>query len=868
MSRTKKFQILILAVLAAVFGFTAFFVRGNAFAAAPDMTGMVNAITSESTVSGWGDAEGVFSYSDETKGSLKFSTEAPNAAGRIIGYTTSPSSVAVQSFMVTMHPTSAYTWDYVVFRSDAEMNDFIAVAFCPAGMITLFERNGGEFYSHVEQSENIGGTTTHAVYELKKDVAELKDKTEVALTVWSSNSVVKVFAGETLIYEQVLPRAVMPGTGLFALSSASSYGAIELTNLTCYVTETGEAPEVSDLTNVITEKSSASNVGWGESGVYGYESTGGNFKFAADTASTGRLVNFYGAAETDVSIFTFTATMHPDSQFTWDYVIFRSDASLNNFVSLGFCSYGFVSLFERYDGEFYGHVQQPAALDGTPMNAVYALGNRSEITGKSEVTLTVWSNSQLVRVYSGDTLIYEEVLRHEVNPGVGLFTYSGASGYSGAELSDMSCYVSVSDPVPDTTGKADLLTAQSNAYLAWAAPEGATAELKYDETLGANFHFGNVDGMVSGAMGVSHDGKTDGKTIHQFTVDLTEHDYSYSMFIFRASGPSTIDNFIALAFRKEVGAMKIISRYNDVFYTADNDKWEGAQGGYPLKINDPTLLQGGTIEVTIESDANSAKVWFNGVLSYETELLHEMVPATGIFAWSGASSYDGFTVLNAHCYTTDLSDAAAVEAQIAALPETVTLANEAAVNAARAAYDELTPERQVFVENYEKLTAAEEAISVLKQAAETVKNSIAALPESVTLLNKADVAAVRAAYDALSPDQKELVGDISRLTAAESVIAALEQDAEEVEGLIAALPETITLENEAAVTAARAAYDKLTAEQKALVENVDKLTAAENAIAELKKPEKGGCNGCNNGTASAAALIAILGAGVLLKRKF
>jgi hypothetical protein len=59
--------------------------------------------------------------------------------------------------------------------------------------------------------------------------------------------------------------------------------------------------------------------------------------------------------------------------------------------------------------------------------------------------------------------------------------------------------------------------------------------------------------------------------------------------------------------------------------------------------------------------------------------------------------------------------------------------------------------------------------------------------------------------------------------------------AEEVIALIDAIGE-VTLEKEEAIVAARAAYEALTDDQKALVTNLETLTAAEAALEELKKP--------------------------------
>ncbi|MBQ7368673.1 MAG: leucine-rich repeat protein [Clostridia bacterium] len=62
-----------------------------------------------------------------------------------------------------------------------------------------------------------------------------------------------------------------------------------------------------------------------------------------------------------------------------------------------------------------------------------------------------------------------------------------------------------------------------------------------------------------------------------------------------------------------------------------------------------------------------------------------------------------------------------------------------------------------------------------------------------------------------------------------------------VMALIAALPDVIALSDEAQIVAARAAYDKMSSlEQKALVANYSKLTAAESTLLYLKLREEGG----------------------------
>ena len=159
----------------------------------------------------------------------------------------------------------------------------------------------------------------------------------------------------------------------------------------------------------------------------------------------------------------------------------------------------------------------------------------------------------------------------------------------------------------------------------------------------------------------------------------------------------------------------------------------------------------------------------------------------------------------------------------------VTLASEEAITAARAAYEALTEAQQAQVTNYDKLTAAEARLADLK-AAKAVDDMIDAIGE-VTLESEGAIDAARAAYEALTEAQQAEVKSYDKLTAAEARLAVL-KPAKPVEKLIDAIGE-VTLGSESAIAAARTAYDNLTEAQQAEVKNYDKLTAAEAAYARL-----------------------------------
>lgn len=189
---------------------------------------------------------------------------------------------------------------------------------------------------------------------------------------------------------------------------------------------------------------------------------------------------------------------------------------------------------------------------------------------------------------------------------------------------------------------------------------------------------------------------------------------------------------------------------------------------------------------------------------------------------------------DAEAMVANLEVAAPVAEQINALPDKVTPENKAEVEAARAAFDALTPGQQDAVGEaaVNKLAAAEKSIAD-QEAAAPVAEQLNALPENAVVADKDAVKAAREAYDALTADQKALIDTdtLAKLTNAEKAIADQEAAAPVAEQ-INALPEDVTLENKADVDAARAAYDALTDDQKALIDadTLSKLTDAEKVV--------------------------------------
>ncbi|WP_165346942.1 bacterial Ig-like domain-containing protein [Gottfriedia acidiceleris] len=112
---------------------------------------------------------------------------------------------------------------------------------------------------------------------------------------------------------------------------------------------------------------------------------------------------------------------------------------------------------------------------------------------------------------------------------------------------------------------------------------------------------------------------------------------------------------------------------------------------------------------------------------------------------------------------------------INALPTTITLKDKEAVNAAKTKYNGLTSAQKLLVTNYSKLTTALSVIASLENqaAAKVVIDQINAL--TPTIANKAKYIAAQTAYNALSADQKKLVTNYNKVTSGLSIIAGLEK---------------------------------------------------------------------------------------------
>ncbi len=171
------------------------------------------------------------------------------------------------------------------------------------------------------------------------------------------------------------------------------------------------------------------------------------------------------------------------------------------------------------------------------------------------------------------------------------------------------------------------------------------------------------------------------------------------------------------------------------------------------------------------------------------------------------------------------------------------------IDDARTAYDDLTSEQQALVSNYSKLTAAEKVYADLKKAADkAAADAVIDKINAIGTVNTSDyckglIDDARNAYDALTEERKALITaeQLKVLTDAEAKYAELKKAQTDLEAAVAVMGKindidyvAYTDECKTKIDAARAAYDALTADQKALVDNYSKLTDAEEAYANLK----------------------------------
>ena len=162
------------------------------------------------------------------------------------------------------------------------------------------------------------------------------------------------------------------------------------------------------------------------------------------------------------------------------------------------------------------------------------------------------------------------------------------------------------------------------------------------------------------------------------------------------------------------------------------------------------------------------------------------------------------------------------------------------IDSALVGYSSMLTAFKPLVTNYDTLTAAYDQYNKLKNDNELASNVISSIDSigEVTIDSKEKIDAARASYESLTDEQKALVTNYETLTNAEALYDSLVEDkevAKTTEELISEIGEVAyNDESKEKIDLARASYESLTEVQKALVSNYDLLPAAEARYEKLK----------------------------------
>lgn len=173
---------------------------------------------------------------------------------------------------------------------------------------------------------------------------------------------------------------------------------------------------------------------------------------------------------------------------------------------------------------------------------------------------------------------------------------------------------------------------------------------------------------------------------------------------------------------------------------------------------------------------------------------------------------------------------------INALPTSITLNDEQAVNEASQAFASLDEKLQEKVFNVAVLQHAVQEIDAQRGAVNAVINAILALNQDITLDDKQDINNARALYDDLTSVSKTYITNYESLLNIETKLQELLNEIiDEVTLGISILPSIITYNDKTKVDELVRKYEMLTAEQKASVLNYDTLEAAVQVLRSIEE---------------------------------
>lgn len=177
---------------------------------------------------------------------------------------------------------------------------------------------------------------------------------------------------------------------------------------------------------------------------------------------------------------------------------------------------------------------------------------------------------------------------------------------------------------------------------------------------------------------------------------------------------------------------------------------------------------------------------------------------------------------------------------INALPNPITLNDEATINKVLTSYNTLNDNAKSKVTNLELLNNAVETITLLKQTAEDAKvvkaviDLINALPSEITLNDEGAINKANQAFQALSETLQPDVLNVSILNQAISIIDTQKLAVNKVISSIGEIIPDITMASEPSINNARALYEALSTISKTFVTNYEDLVNYEINLQEIK----------------------------------
>lgn len=113
---------------------------------------------------------------------------------------------------------------------------------------------------------------------------------------------------------------------------------------------------------------------------------------------------------------------------------------------------------------------------------------------------------------------------------------------------------------------------------------------------------------------------------------------------------------------------------------------------------------------------------------------------------------------------------------IEAFSEPITLEDESAVTEALEIFDELSMDERSQIDYVKLSMSAGQLKKLQKEAAEEVDANIAAIDETIKRSSDKEISSARKSYDALTPGSKKFVKKLADLEEAEQALAAIEEE--------------------------------------------------------------------------------------------